>query len=121
MSRGQGLDAFPALGWGWFVFPRAPPAPPHTMKCVLASGALAGGRGVLESGQEAWAAHPRLQVHHSIQVIRDGVPGIGDELGGSQDPFSSSPHCICKENGHGEPVGPPSRPALLRSVTGGSG
>ena len=24
---------------------------------------------------------PALQVHHSIQVIRDGIPGIGDELG----------------------------------------
>lgn len=51
-------------------------------ECVLArSRALAGGQGVLESGQRPGQLTPALQVHHGIQVIRDGIPGICDELG----------------------------------------
>lgn len=42
---------------------------------------LGAGRHVLESGQGLGQLTTALQVHHGVQVIWDGVPGIGDELG----------------------------------------
>lgn len=50
--------------------------------CLRGAGPwLGAGRQVLESGQGPGPLTATLQVHHGVQVVRDGVPGIGDELG----------------------------------------
>ena len=83
MSRGQGSGCLPSAGLkGLVCFPGAPPASPHNDGvCACEERGPGWGQGVLESGQRPGQLTPALQVHHSIQVIRDGVPGIGDELG----------------------------------------
>lgn len=83
MSRGQGSGCLPSAGLkGLVCFPGAPPASPHNEGvCAGEERGPGWGQGVLESGQRPGQLTPALQVQHSIQVIRDGVPGVGDELG----------------------------------------
>lgn len=50
--------------------------------CLCGAGpGLGAGRHVLESGQGPGQLTTALQVHHGVQVVGDGIPGIGDELG----------------------------------------
>lgn len=50
-------------------------------ECVLAGAGPGWGRGVLESGQRPGRLTTALQVQHGVQVVRDGGPGVCDELG----------------------------------------
>ena len=83
MSRGQGSGCLPSTGLkGLVCFPGAPHAFLHNKGvCACEEQGPGWGQGVLESGQRPGQLTPALQVHHGIQVIRDGVPGICDELG----------------------------------------
>lgn len=83
MSRGQGSGCLPSTGLkGLVCFLGALHASLHNEGvCACKKRGANWGWRVLESGQRLGQLTTTLQVHHGIQVIRDGVPGICNELG----------------------------------------